>query len=100
MGQGEYWTKIHYTIVPAFTWGRVPGGGGHRGRTVKSVRKRRALKEVTPEIPFLLLAAFRFTGKSLEDASMRLVSVEMGRLGVGTNRFEDSGEVIKRGSVI
>ena len=31
---------------------------------------------------------------------MRLVSLEMGRLGAGTNRFKDSGEVIKRESVI
>ena len=31
---------------------------------------------------------------------MRLVSLEMGPLGIGTNRFEDSGEVMKRESVI
>ena len=59
VGQRKYWTKIYYTIVPAFAWGRVPGGGGHRGRIAKLVRKRRALKDLTPEIPFLLLAAFR-----------------------------------------
>lgn len=31
VGQGKYWTEIHYNIVPAFTWGRVPRGGGHQG---------------------------------------------------------------------
>ena len=63
VGQGKYWTRIHYTIVPELTSGRVPGGGGNRGTIAKSERKRRALEEATPEIPFLLLAAFRFAGK-------------------------------------
>lgn len=31
---------------------------------------------------------------------MRLVSLEMERLGVGTNRSEGSGEVMKRESII